>query len=133
MDLDEFGIESDRNLLATLARRHGILEKDALGLLWDRDTVAFYGDPACEARLDPQGEAPFPLSLSEKDGVFTLEGAARADGSWGRPPAMLLPRRVGRAEILEGEAIVSDPFVLVPRTGNFKKGDALRVRFRAAR
>ncbi len=133
VDLDEFGIESDPNLLPALARKHGIREKDALGLLWDRDTVAFYGDPAWEARLDRQGDAPFPLTLTEKDGVFTLEGAARADGSWGRPPALLLPRRVGKVELLEGVAIVSDPFVLVPRTGAYKKGDLLRVRFRAAR
>jgi zinc protease len=27
------------------------LTKDSLGLLWDRDVVAFYGDPAWDARM----------------------------------------------------------------------------------
>jgi zinc protease len=129
--IDDFGIEKDGSLLGRLARRLGVREKDALGLLWDRDTVAFYGDPAWEARLDRQGEPPFPLTLTEQDGIFTLEGTAREDGSWGRPPAALLPRRIRPGEVLEGEAVVTELFVLVPRTGPYRKGDALKVRFKA--
>ena len=41
--------------------------KDNLGLHWDRDTVAFYGDPAWEARLTPQ-----PAHFTQK---LSVEGA----------------------------------------------------------
>ena len=101
---------------------------DARGLAFDRDVVAFYGDPAWEARMAP-GKLSFGQDLAEAAGTFTLtiaplDGAAsfrpvNTNGSQrgGRPIVQFLPRRIGPAEIVEGaewNPVVADDFVLVP-------------------
>jgi zinc protease len=101
---------------------------DERGLVFDRDVVAFYGDPAWEARMAP-GKLAFSQELSEQAGTFTLQiapldGAAsfapvNRNGSQrgGRPIVHFLPRRIGTARILEGtewKPVVTDDFVLVP-------------------
>lgn len=133
LNLGEYDLERDDQLLNKLARKHGIREKDELGLLWDRDVVAFYGDPAWEARLDRQGGRPFEVTLAAAGDVFTIEVRANADGAWGRPPGAILPRRAREVTLLEGDAVVTDLFVLLPLSGAFKKGEVFRARFRAAR
>jgi hypothetical protein len=132
VDFDRWDIETDPGLIDKLAREHGITERDEAGLLWDRDTVAFYGDPAWVARLDRRAERPFEQRLVEADGVFTFEVVATADGEWQRFPAALLPRRVRDAAVLEGDGLVTDDFVLLPLTGRHTKGDKHRLRFRAS-
>lgn len=101
---------------------------DERGLVFDRDVVAFYGDPAWEARMAP-GRLAFAQELTEQSGTFTLEitpldgGASFApvnrNGSQrgGRPIVQFLPRRIGTARILEGaewKPLVTDDFALVP-------------------
>jgi zinc protease len=54
------------------AESAGLTKKDAKGLLHDRDVVAFYGDPAWEARMKPKENA-WDQTFSEKDGIFTFE------------------------------------------------------------
>lgn len=129
-ELGDYDLELNDQLLNQLAQKHGIREQDEMGLLWDRDVVAFYGDPAWIARVDRQGGLPFTQSLTEKDGVFTFEVKATADCGWGRPPAAVLPRVLKGVELLEGDAIVTELFVLIPK-GPAKKGESVRVRFRA--
>ena len=102
--------------------------RDAEGLAHDRDVVAFYGDPAWEARMAP-GTLSFDQKLTEADGTFTfvitpLAGAAsfapvNRNGSQrgGRPIVHFLPRRIGTAEIVAGaewRPVVTDDFLLVP-------------------
>ena len=128
---EDFEIEKDPDLINKLARKHGLREKDEVGLLWDRDTVAFYGDPAWEARLDREGDPGFDQKLTEKSGVWVFEVTARAEGSWGRPPAMVLPTRVKNPTVVEGQGIVTRNFVLLPLTGKYAAGDSWRLRFRA--
>lgn len=98
------------------------------GLEHDRDVVAFFGDPAWDARLAP-GPLRWRQSL-ERDGdrwTFRIEPQAGADsfqpvdrnGSTrgGRPLIAFLPERVGPARVLEGAGlnpVVTDDFVLVP-------------------
>ncbi len=129
VNLDEWHIETDPQLPDRLARKHGIKERDELGLLWDRDTVAFYGDPAWEARVAKAREPAWKQSLVEKDGRWTFEVETLADGAWSRPPMALLPRRLKDPAVVEGEAVVTDNFVLVPRSGKFAKGEKVRVVF----
>ena len=46
----------------------GLTSQDGVGLLYDRDVVAFYGDPAWEVRTAP-AKAAWEQSLVEKDGA----------------------------------------------------------------
>mgnify|MGYP000874290769 CR=1 FL=1 len=114
--------------------------RDALGLLWDRDTVAFYGDPAWVARYSFVAPSA-AYSLEEQDGEWTLrvtvlrDGAGR-DPKWGSRPFMILfPERL--AEIREVRCdrpvapVVTDRFALVPLAGATGGGAAVTVRFRA--
>jgi hypothetical protein len=110
------------------ARADGLSVNDARGLLYDRDTVAFYGDPAWNARM-ANGPLAWNQTLSEKDGLFTFEikpnrgqrsfEPINKNGSQRgyRPIIEFLPRRLRGARILEGaewKPLVADDFVLMP-------------------
>lgn len=102
--------------------------KGERGLTFDRDVVAFYGDPAWDARM-ADGKLQLSQRLTERDGLFTLEvtpldGAqsyapVNTNGSQrgGRPIVQFLPRRLGPVEVVDGmewKPVVTDTFVLVP-------------------
>ena len=127
------------------AQALGLRRQDGLGLLFDRDAVVFYGDPAWDARL-ADGKLAYGQSLTQQDGVWTFEiepklGAksfapVNQNGSqrgW-RPMVAFLPQRlVGNVEILEGSdlgAVVTDDFVLLPNPRVVKEGKKYRVVFR---
>ena len=99
------------------------------GHLFDRDVVAFYGDPAFEARLE-KSTLQWEQNLTEKDGVLTFtvkildkerkfkpsdpNGSQRGE----RPIFEFLPRRVGKCRIIEGagfEPVITENFILVPQ------------------
>lgn len=118
---------------------------DEQGLVHDRDVVAFYGDPAWEARM-ADGKRSFDQTLTEADGTFTLvitplAGAAsfapvNTNGSQrgGRPIVEFLPHRIGAAEVIAGDhwrPLVTDDFVLVPLPVEGTV-EPIRVVFRAA-
>ena len=66
-------------LNTTLAPLPAAQQKELLGLLYDRDVVAFYGDPAWDARLDStRAESPVKWHWSGSPGrrVLTLSCAA---------------------------------------------------------
>ncbi|MCX7872630.1 MAG: hypothetical protein N2487_05035 [Verrucomicrobiae bacterium] len=107
------------------------LEKNpkSKGHLFDRDVVAFYGDPAFEARLE-KSEMQWEQILMEKEGVFTFTVRINdmerrfqlvdSNGSQrgGRPIFEFLPRRVGRCRVIEGnefEPVITENFILVPQ------------------
>ena len=90
VDFNQWNIETDPRVMGRLAAQLGYTKdepdlKDNLGLHWDRDTVAFYGDPAWEARLAPQ-PAHFTqkLSVDGRPLHVHLEGRRRL---LARPPA----------------------------------------------
>lgn len=135
-NFEEWNIETDKDLPAKLAERHGIGDREELGLLWDRDTVAFYGDPAWEARLERVRDPAWDQTLTEEDGTFTFEIETLSDGPWGRPPMALLPYRVKDVEVTEGadlEPLITDNFILVPLDGQFGSGDTFKVVFKGRR
>ena len=100
VNIDKFDLETDSSLLQRLAQK--LNDKDELGLLWDRDTVAFYGDPAWSAKLSPTRALAWQQTLTERDGVFTLELTGETEGGLGGTPAIqFLPRRVRNVHILE--------------------------------
>jgi len=107
------------------------------GLLYDRDVVALYGDPAWEVRMKP-GPLNWDQSLTVKDGVYTftvtpLQGdksfrPVNTNGSQrgGRPIFALLPRRVKNVTVTAGkdlDPVITDDFILVPLP---KSGDLRR-------
>ena len=142
VEFQRYNIEQDKNLIGRLASRHGLLNeqrndirsKDELGLLWDRDTVAFYGDPAWEARLAPRAFA-WEQTWSVDGNKYSFVLRANQDGSWpGRPVAALLPRRVRNIKVVEGaelSPVITDNFILLPLSGGFKKDQEVRVVFEA--
>ena len=127
------------------AKALGLGAQDGVGLMFDRDAVVFYGDPAWEARMAPS-ELAYEQSLSEEGGVWTFEvnpsGGAQSfepvnlNGSqrgW-RPMVAFFPERLeGEIEILEGAElapVVGDDFILLPNPRKVDAGEVYRVRFR---
>ena len=118
----------------------------ARGLLFDRDVVAFYGDPAWSARMAP-GPVAWEQTLTESDGRFTfvvkprrgektfspidLNGSQRGY----RPIVAFLPHRVKDVKIIEGADLkptVTDTFLLVPNPRTCDPGRTYKVVFTAA-
>lgn len=117
---------------------------DRKGLLFDRDMVAFYGDPAWSAIM-----APRPLSFSQKltqseksivIEITPLEGensyeAIDTNGSQrgGRPFLAFLPQRIepsAYASTNHPGALLGDDFVLIPRPAPGTRALPLRIEWR---
>ncbi|MCA9270207.1 MAG: hypothetical protein KDA41_17115, partial [Planctomycetales bacterium] len=124
-----------------------VTAQDVTGLLHDRDVVAFYGDPAWEARMAPApGALAYDQTLTELGGVYTLTITPRrgedsfkpvntngAQRGW-RPIVAFLPRRIGPAELIAGgdlQPLIADDFVLVPNPRECDPSRAYVVKFRA--
>jgi len=131
--LRRFNIETDKRLLGTCIAKLGYTKFNAqakrhMGLLWDRDTVAFYGDPAYDARLATR-ELPVTTELVEADGKWTLTVRSKEACKFKKPLAMLLPKRIGPATVTEGkdlEPVITDDFIMLiglteMQTGQTKK------------
>ena len=107
--------------------------KDNLGLLYDRDTLAFYGDPAWEVRLAPR-ELPFSQKLTSENDEYTFRIVANADCSPARPPAMLLPCRLKDIKVTKGgkfSPLITDNFIMLMNPGKFEKDKTYKVVFKA--
>ncbi len=116
-----------------------------LGLLHDRDVVAFYGDPAWSARMADMPKA-YDQSLTITNGLYTIEIQPRRgersfepinlNGSQrgGRPIVQFLPGRIRNVRLVEGEdlrPLVTDDFVLIPNPRKCDPTRTYRVSFRA--
>ncbi len=114
------------------AKGHRLEGRDELGLLWDRDVVAFFGDPAWEVRR-PAGAVSWDLTVTENEGEYTVTVQATRDGAWGSRPVMaFLPERVLDVRIRRGEEwmpVVTDNFVLLPLSGEHAAGDTVELAF----
>lgn len=117
------------------------------GLQFDRDVVAFYGDPAWCARM-AAGPTAWEQALTHKDGRYTLvitpkrgsktfepinaNGAQRGY----RPIIAFLPHRIKGVKIVAGAQLkpaITDNFVLVPNPRTCEPGRAYEVSFTASR
>lgn len=131
--------------LSTAARQAGLTANDGAGLWYDRDVLAFYGDPAWEARMAP-GPCAWRQTLTCDGDTYRLEieparGATsfeptNTNGSQrgGRPVVAYLPHRVRDVEIVEGAEFhptITDDFILVPQPKPSDQQPAIRVVFRA--
>lgn len=131
--------------LTEAAKAAGLRLSDATGLLFDRDVVAFYGDPKWEARM-AEGEKAWEQALAKEDGVYTFtitpqRGKATFDpvntnGSQrgGRPIIHFFERRLRDIEILEGQdlqPLIADDFLLIPNPRDYDPNRTYRLKFRA--
>ncbi len=136
VSFDRWDIEQNGNLPNELAAEHGLTDRDEVGLLWDRDTVAFYGDPAWEARVVPQRELDWEQELTEEEGRFRFEVTARTAGNWGIPPMAFLPYRVKEIRVTTGaelQPLITDDFLLLPLKGERNDDESVIVEFEATR
>jgi zinc protease len=131
-----------RNLrveISPAGQRMRLTSQDITGLLYDRDTVAIYGDPAWNVRMaDGQNEWMQTLTESRSEGdshevtyILTLRKTAYdntdRNGSQrgGRPIFVFLPKRLAQnadgtvdVEIFTGtelQPVIADDFVLIPK------------------
>lgn len=134
-----YEMESDPGLLNQAAEKLGYKAdspklKDHLGLLWDRDVVAFYGDPAWDARLAAHNNLPWEQSLTENAGTFTFIVHAAAETNCARPPAALLPYRVKEVAVIEGQnlaPLITGLFVMLPEQNKLEKDKTYKLIFKA--
>lgn len=127
------------------ARAAGLTANDGRGLAFDRDYLAFYGDPAWAARLAPAACA-WDQTLTGKRSTLRFEITPRrgadsfkpidTNGSQrgGRPFVAFLPRRVRDVKIIAGaelHPVVTDNFILVPNPGVCDPAKSYRVEFTA--
>jgi zinc protease len=131
--------------LSDKAQAAGLTSGDALGLVYDRDVVAFYGDPAWQARMAEHPKA-YEQTLTRAGDAYIFEikpnrGAdsfrpINTNGSQrgGRPFVAYLPQRVTDVRILEGaelNPVVTDDFILVPNPRVCAPAKRYRVVFQA--
>jgi len=115
--------------------------------VFDRDFVAFYGDPGWAARMADRPKA-FDQRISMQDGTYVFEvmprrgpdsfDAVNRNGSQrgGRPFVAYLPHRIRNAQVIEGadlEPVITDDFILVPNPRVCDPAKTYRVVFRAER
>jgi hypothetical protein len=154
--LDYFVEQPGRYTLteAFFANHHALIHRlqldetsasDQRGLAFDRDVVAFYGDPAWTARM-ADGKLAYGQRLSAVDGVYTFEiepllgkksfDTVNANGAQrgGRPFVQFLKERISDVEIIEGhqwKPVITDDFVLIPRPTNCDPKQSYRLTFKA--
>lgn len=119
-----------------LAQKHKIRDRKLLGHLWDRDVVAFYGDPAWVARHDNSDPA-WKVDYSHTGENVKVTISFLKDGKWGnRPLAVPFPERLGRIRLVECsddlKPLVVDDFALIPLQGKpYKAGQTVTLTFGA--
>lgn len=125
----------------------GLTSFDSRGLLWDRDTVTFYGDPAWSAKMAPIKKA-YDQKLTVEQNVYTLtitpqRGADSfkpvnengAQRGW-RPIVEFLDHRISNVELIEGDdlsPLIADDFVLIPNPRTVDPTREYRVSWTASR
>ena len=121
--------------------------RDLRGLKFDRDVVAFYGDPKWSAtmaklpkrygqHLTIDGDE-YTLTITPQSGEDSFR-PVNTNGSqrgW-RPMVQFLPHRVSEVHVLDGqqlEPVIADDFILVPNPREVNGKEPYVVRFRADR
>ncbi|QNN22115.1 hypothetical protein HED60_07460 [Planctomycetales bacterium ZRK34] len=137
-NIRSYDLKKNPRLIAQIARDLNYTQldgpaKENVGLLWDRDTVALYGDPAYEARLAPR-DLPITTGLTRDGRGYTLTITATADAQPNQPLAMMLPQRLTNINIIEDaglDPLIADDFVMVLKQPEMTAGQTLTIRFTA--
>lgn len=125
----------------------GLTAHDGAGLLWDRDVVAFYGDPAWQAQMEEQPKAydqkllingnHYTLVITPNRGEDSFKpiNTNGAQRGW-RPIVELLPHRIHQIQLTDGDEltpVITDDFILVPNPRDCDPNREYRVEFTATR
>ncbi len=140
------GRGSDNSRIPTsYARKLRLSSNDARGLLFDRDIVAFYGDPAWQAKM-ADGKRNWQQDLTRKGDEYsfsitpTLGSASYAPVNENgvqrgyRPFIAFFDKRLTEAEVVSGQElnpVITDTFILVPNPPSNKPAGPIKVVFRA--
>ncbi len=118
---------------------------DMVGFLYDRDVLAYYGDPLWDVRIQElKGETDFKVQQRCRKGICTLTITTDKDFSLERmqgghfkeehvldlPFSYFLPARLKNARLVEGQdwdAVVDENFVLVYNPG-FEPGKTYTIK-----
>lgn len=130
------GMKSDTEFIEGLNRLMPILkpdqndQKDLIGLIHDRDVVAFWGDPLWDARFDPTLK-PHPVKSSWKSSDKSLTLTLTASDDFNGAYPLWLPKRIPTANLTipdgaKVDALVSDDFILI-RKLTLKKGETINL------
>ena len=132
----------EQDKIGWLANRHQIVRKnkdgqseswsDPMGLLWDRDVVAFYGDPGWDARM-PKRPQDWTQEFTTRDGVTTFTFTPLADKAGPGAVEVFLPERLTDIEIVSGQGykpVITDNFLTFVLPAGRRKGVPVRVSFR---
>ena len=125
----QLGALLQRDLLASGVKIQSKQARDAIGLIHDRDTLAFYGDPAWAALVD-HSHAHAPLRISWQADRCTL--TANADYS-GKAAIWYPSAEYGRMAVscdLPG-AVITNDFILIPAI-SLKAGESVTILFTPA-
>lgn len=92
--------------------------RQLVGLIWDRETVAFYGDPAFDARLAKREEAGWTATLTEdaSGATVVVRFADAAAAAKGAPDLAFFPkRRLDNPRLAEGppDTLAADDLILL--------------------
>ena len=116
----------------------GVKNQDEAGMLWDRDVVAFYGDPALRVLLDGAKQpAGITCGLKENGGSFSFNVAVGAACTTKEGAVcFLFPKRIpGKLEIVSGgdyQPILTENFIIVQKP-DYAPGKTCSVVFRPAK
>ena len=139
MSFSEAFFANQQALLHTLHAKYGAASDqvrqsthECKGLLHDRDSVAFYGDPAWSAALPRDSpHANYSHTVIRKSATPSESGwteweyrlTTRKSAKWVRPPVYVFPSRVWGTRLVSGDAILTCRFLLLPLTGEYRTGE----------
>lgn len=135
-NLKNYKVDSDdEKIYRTLKVEKSDSEAEALiGRLYDRDVVAFFGDPAFEVRTKPCVKvSTSKLQDGKFAGCWQIKIDAVANGSWSNAGETYFALPYSMKSIkcvdtnLNGDIDYADNFILVALQGNYKKGDSFRI------
>ncbi|MBP7950226.1 MAG: hypothetical protein KA004_11260 [Verrucomicrobiales bacterium] len=129
-NVDAMGRSPERLHLSAAGRKLGLKDMDVNGLLFDRDVVVFYGDPAWDARMAP-GACSWTQELKREENSWRFVVSPRLGKAsfatvnhngtqrGGRPVVQFLPQRIAVNSIKvtkggEWNPVIADNFLLVP-------------------
>lgn len=151
--LDYFVEQPGRYTLseAFFANQHALIHSletgagNQRGLQFDRDVVAFYGDPKWKARMAPAKKS-YGQKLERNGSTFTFEitphlgeksfepvNTNGAQRGW-RPIVHWLPQRVENVKIIAGDElmpVITDDFILIPNPRKCDPSKSYQVVFTA--
>ena len=112
--------------------------REFAGLQYDKDSVAFYGDPAYESRLvTKEDEWSYSITLTELDSAdlspgwskWQIKVRTKRDCSFGRPPVHIFPCAMSEYRVITGDAVINCRFILLPLNGHYTAGKEFTVEF----